>query len=72
MPVITLDSSTLSKEQKQRLISELTSVAARITNIPESAFVVFLNEHNRDNIGSSGKQLSEAGNLFSMESRELP
>ena len=59
MPVITLDASTLTKEQKQQLISELTSTAARITKIPESAFVVYLNEHDRENIGTGGKPLSE-------------
>ena len=59
MPVITLDSSSLSKEQKEKLVSELTSVASKITNIPESAFVVYLKEYNRDNIGVGGKLLSE-------------
>ena len=59
MPVITLDSSQLTKEQKQRLVSELTRVASEITRIPESAFVVYLKEHNRDNIGVGGKLLSE-------------
>jgi len=59
MPVITLDSSSLTKEQKQRLVSELTRVAAEITRIPESAFVVYLSEHNRENIGVGGKLLSE-------------
>ena len=59
MPVITLDSSSLSKEQKRQLISELTETASRITNIPKQAFVVYLREHDRDNIGTGGTQLSE-------------
>jgi len=61
MPVITLDAITFTKEQKQQLISELTSTAARITKIPESAFVVYLNEHDRENIGVGGNPLSEVG-----------
>ena len=59
MPVITLDSSSLTKEQKQKLVSELTKVASEITRIPESAFVVYLSEYNRENIGVGGKLLSE-------------
>lgn len=59
MPVITLDCSSLTKEQKQKLVSELTAVASKITNIPEQAYVVYLNEHERDNIGVGGKLLSE-------------
>ena len=59
MPVITLDSSALTKEQKNQLVSELTTVASKITNIPEGAFVVYLREYDRDNIGVGGKLLSE-------------
>jgi len=59
MPVIRLDSSALNKEQKQQLVSELTAVASRITQIPEDAFVVYLGEYDRDNIGVAGKLLSE-------------
>lgn len=60
MPVITLDCSSLTKEQKQKLVSELTAVASKITNIPEQAYVVYLKEHERDNIGVGGKLLSES------------
>lgn len=59
MPVITMESTPLSKEQKQQLVKELTAVASKITNIPEQVFVVYLNEHERDNIGSGGILLSE-------------
>lgn len=59
MPVITLDSSPLNREQKRQLISELTETASRITNIPREAFVVYLREHDMDNIGTGGALLSE-------------
>ncbi len=59
MPVITLDSSPLNREQKRQLISELTETASRITNIPKGAFVVYLREHDRDNIGAGGMPLPE-------------
>jgi len=54
-----MESTPLSKEQKQQLVKELTAVASKITNIPEQVFVVYLNEHERDNIGSGGILLSE-------------
>lgn len=59
MPVITLDSSPLNQEQKRQLIGELTAVASKITHIPPQAFVVYLREHAKDNIGSGGVPLSE-------------
>lgn len=59
MPVITLDSSSLTKEQKRQLVDELTTVASKITNIPPQAFVIYLREHSKDNIASGGVLLSE-------------
>lgn len=41
------------------MVRELTAVASKITKIPEGAFVVYLREHDRDNIGSGGALLSE-------------
>lgn len=58
MPVITFDSSALTKEQKRQIVSELTETASKITNIPSQAFVVYLREHSKDNIGSGGSLLS--------------
>ncbi len=59
MPVITLEAASLSKEQKQRLAKEFTESAARIMNMPEEAFYVFLKENSLENVGVGGKLLSD-------------
>lgn len=58
MPVITMESSKLSKDQKTQLIKEFTESAARILNLPPEIFTVFLKENDRDNIGVGGEPLS--------------
>lgn len=59
MPVITLEAGNLNKDQKKRLVEEFTSIASKITDTPEQAFVVLLKENAHDNIGVAGKLLSE-------------
>lgn len=59
MPVITLEAAKLNKEQKQQLAKEFTESAARIMNMPEDAFYVFLKENSLDNVGVGGKLLSD-------------
>lgn len=58
MPVITLEAAQLSRGQKQQLAKELTESAARIMDMPASAFYVFLKENSLDNVGVGGKLLS--------------
>lgn len=61
MPVINLDGvgGDLSKQQKRRLIKELTEKASEITGISESAFTVLIKEMDYENIGGGGKLLSD-------------
>lgn len=61
MPVINIDGvgGNLSKDQKRKLVEELTAKASEITGIPESAFTVLIKEMNFDNIGGGGKLLSD-------------
>ncbi len=59
MPVINIDISQLSKEQKQDLVKETTEIASKITGISKEAFVVFINEHDKDNISVGGTLLSD-------------
>lgn len=59
MPVITLEGSKLNKEQKSKLVRELTTSAAKIMNIPEQAFVVLVKENEKENIGVGGQLISE-------------
>lgn len=60
MPVITIEGpNNLSKEKKAKLISDLTSTASDILNIPKQAFTVIIKENETENIGVGGVQLSE-------------
>ena len=59
MPVITLEAGKLNKEQKSKLVKDLTSTAAAIMNVPEQAIIVLMKENSMDNIGFGGKLLSE-------------
>jgi 4-oxalocrotonate tautomerase len=59
MPVITVEGSKLTKEQKRELVKSLTKSASTITNVPEQAYVVLIKENDKDNIGVGGTLLSE-------------
>ena len=59
MPVITLEVGQLNKGQKQLMTKELTKLAARITNLPEEGFYVYLKENLSENIGVGGNLLSD-------------
>lgn len=57
MPVITLETSKLAREQKVQLVKEFTESAARITGIPAEGFYVFLKENETENVGIGGHLL---------------
>jgi len=59
MPVITIEAAKLTKEQKGKLVKELTTSAANIMNLPEQAFYVFVKENEKENIGVAGQLLSD-------------
>lgn len=59
MPVITIEGTKLSKEQKSKLVKEMTSSAAKIMNAPEDKFFVFIKENEKENIGVGGKLLAD-------------
>jgi 4-oxalocrotonate tautomerase len=59
MPVITIEAAKLTKEQKGKLVKELTTSAANIMKLPEQTFYVFVKENERDNIGVAGQLLSD-------------
>ncbi|OAZ40268.1 4-oxalocrotonate tautomerase DmpI [Paenibacillus polymyxa] len=48
MPVITIEAAKLTKEQKRKLVKDLTTSASTIMNIPEQAFFVFVRENELD------------------------
>ena len=59
MPVITVEAASLTKEQKRKLVKDLTASASNIMNIPEQAFFVFVKENDKDNIGVAGQLISD-------------
>ena len=59
MPIINIDGPKLSKDQKAQLIKEFTSVASKVIELPEEAFIVLIKESDRDNVGVGGVMLSE-------------
>jgi 4-oxalocrotonate tautomerase family enzyme len=59
MPVIQITLGPTSKEQKRALIERLTADAIEITKIPANEFTVLITELQSDNIGRSGKTLTD-------------
>jgi len=59
MPVINIALQSISTEEKKSLISALTQSAAQATRIPESKFIVLVNELPADAIGIGGLSLAE-------------
>ena len=59
MPVITVKIGKTNVEKKKALIEKLTSAAVEVTNAPASAFTVFIEELELDNIGVGGQTFAE-------------
>lgn len=59
MPFIQLEGGRIKKEQKEKLISELTRVSSEILGIPEDVFLVLIKENDWDSWGTGGKVLSK-------------
>ncbi|MGC9150236.1 MAG: 4-oxalocrotonate tautomerase DmpI [Microbacter sp.] len=59
MPVISVEGSKLTKDQKRELIASLTEVASNIMKINKEAYVVVIKENEMDNVGVGGIMLSE-------------
>lgn len=47
----------LSRQQKENIVKGVTSVIAREAEKPESSILIFIDEEERENIGSGGKLL---------------
>lgn len=59
MPTIFFYGPKLESEQKKAMIKEFTESASRATGIPQNAFVVYLREAAREDVGVGGELLSE-------------
>ncbi len=59
MPIIKLEAAKVSKEQKEKLIADLTRVASEDLGVPEEFFYVLIKENELDNWGVGGKTLTK-------------
>ncbi|MCB2357077.1 4-oxalocrotonate tautomerase DmpI [Clostridium estertheticum] len=59
MPIITVTMGKTNVENKKALIEKLTAAAVEVTKHPASAFTVFIEELELDNIGVGGQTLTE-------------
>jgi 4-oxalocrotonate tautomerase len=60
MPVLSYEGPKLTKEQKEKLIKEMTDTAARVVpDIPKQAYYFFVREYDDENVGVGGMTLQE-------------
>ena len=59
MPLISIDAVHPTKEQKEKLITELTKTASGILGVDEKFFYVLVKENDLDNWGVGGKTLAQ-------------
>jgi 4-oxalocrotonate tautomerase len=59
MPIITLDGPPLSLEKKRSLANELTSLAARAYDLPESTIIIMLRENAPDQVAVGGTLIAD-------------
>ena len=59
MPLISIEAVHPTKEQKEKLISELTKTASSILGVDEKFFYVLVKENDLDNWGVGGKSLAQ-------------
>lgn len=62
MPVITIALHQIEPDMKERLVEGLTKAAADATAIPQSSFIVLVDEYPDDAIGIGGRTLSAIKN----------
>jgi 4-oxalocrotonate tautomerase len=59
MPYIQVEAAKLTKEQKERLVAEITRVSSEIMEMRKEAFYVLIKENDSDNWGIAGKTLTQ-------------
>ncbi|EEG77014.1 4-oxalocrotonate tautomerase DmpI [Dethiobacter alkaliphilus] len=59
MPTIFFYGPKLEKDKKKELIKSFTESASRATGLPEQAFVIYLREADKEDVGVGGELLSE-------------
>ncbi|MBQ3165152.1 MAG: 4-oxalocrotonate tautomerase DmpI [Lachnospiraceae bacterium] len=59
MPYITIESGTLTDQQKEELIRRLTEVSSEIMHVPQDFFVTTIKEVSDKNFGIGGKTIDK-------------
>jgi len=59
MPTIFFYGPKMDKEKKKEMIKSFTDTASKLTGVDRSAFVVYLEESNPENVGVGGILLEE-------------
>ncbi len=59
MPYISLEIGKLTEEQKSALIKAYTDATVEIAKVPPEAVIMFINEHQLENIGVGGISIAE-------------
>jgi len=59
MPVVIVESNKINIEKKRELVKSITEITAKVYELPENTVTVLIKELERENIGVSGKLLSE-------------
>ena len=59
MPYIQVEAAKLTKEQKERLVAEITRVSSELMEMRKEAFYVLIKENDSDNWGIGGKTLTQ-------------
>lgn len=59
MPYITVESGTLSDDQKEELIKQLTEISSGIMKVPQEFFVMTIKEVPDKNFGIGGKTIDK-------------
>lgn len=59
MPLIMVEGPKIDKDQKARLVKELTKKTSEIYGLPEQTITILIKENNSDNVGVGGNLLSD-------------
>ena len=59
MPVIIFEGPRLTREQKEQLVNEFASAAARITNLSPDKFITLIKENSPEDVGVGTQLLAD-------------
>lgn len=69
MPLITVESGSLTEMQKEELIARLTDVSSEIMNIPKDFFMVTIKELPNKNIGIGGRSIEKIKEAYNNKNK---